>query len=987
MKKLIWILILILCSFSGMVYAGIPEGRQALFNNGSPTVSGIIEAHQEFKDVLMIEPNNQEARFFYAITTILVTALENGSGPGFSTLLDVFESFGITLTGNEDISNSDIFTEPPEYAGTYLPPETVPEAGLVSNFLAGPFVDRLNAAYDSLDTIGSTFTTMLTAAETGDMDIEVDYTDILLLKGVVLTLKSLVLTISAYDLNGIDTRKILQLGESGFLKIQRDLLDIYPAAFSLPDPGGAAQLTDARKALIDSIGMFEAAYDALNNETDTGIGQNDDLFSINEEDRENLEMVLAHLAEARDSLNNDRIAEFVKTTRSWNIYDEYDRQMTLVLKYAMGYLDYGDVYSSWTATGPAFDFYGGRVTRYEINGTQISFDVEVHYTDQAFESILYTFNGTLNEIGGDTIVSGTWGPNPFGHFTTMNFRGNSNPEYTETNRFNFNSLYGSDTRDPFDMRAAMPNFNIDDDPIKDTFPLNTSGDVLNGMFPDTSTNDDLTRDLELQPAGPVTIPVPATAIRIDGYFSDWSANSNTLIVNDIVNDHEYSMSPSMDIDNVHMAKDSSNLYVAMTFANGMPVAPTGYEYDGTVYQVILRTFPHDNYNNTVFINLEYACDVYSNCSAGGQWNLRMYWLNGGTLQEIPFSGTPDFSFGIDADFIEFSVPLADIGTELFSLDGKYITVKTTPYWGRIFRADDQQDFNHTYLQIETPLTISGQVTAPAGTDGTILIYTHPEYSYRQKMSDTHVDAGGPYALSSLATTFEDIRIFAFQDLDSNGIWTTEEPYATNVFGGLTGSLTYDLILDASDSDGDGVYDVLDQCPATPSGEAVDAQGCSDTQLDSDNDGVSDALDQCPDTAAGETVDRNGCSAGQLDSDSDGLADAFELEIIDFSDSDTVESLADVQPKDDFDTDGYSNIREAFSGSIPTDDQDIPPCVADIPADSDVDGLDVSHMSNAYESTDCVLDGVCNCDYDNDGDVDDIDLLFLFEDIGRTDCYY
>jgi len=65
-----------------------------------------------------------------------------------------------------------------------------------------------------------------------------------------------------------------------------------------------------------------------------------------------------------------------------------------------------------------------------------------------------------------------------------------------------------------------------------------------------------------------------------------------------------------------------------------------------------------------------------------------------------------------------------------------------------------------------------------------------------------------------------------------------------------------------DQDGDGVRDTEDQCPNTPPGEQVDANGpnagCSDSQKDSDGDGVSDDKDKCPGTPAGEIVDADGC---------------------------------------------------------------------------------------------------------------------------------
>ena len=58
-----------------------------------------------------------------------------------------------------------------------------------------------------------------------------------------------------------------------------------------------------------------------------------------------------------------------------------------------------------------------------------------------------------------------------------------------------------------------------------------------------------------------------------------------------------------------------------------------------------------------------------------------------------------------------------------------------------------------------------------------------------------------------------------------------------------------------DADADGVADSKDQCPNTPTGASVDANGCA---LDSDSDGVPDYKDECPDTPAGRQVDERGC---------------------------------------------------------------------------------------------------------------------------------
>ncbi|WP_294948500.1 OmpA family protein [Sulfurivirga sp.] len=69
----------------------------------------------------------------------------------------------------------------------------------------------------------------------------------------------------------------------------------------------------------------------------------------------------------------------------------------------------------------------------------------------------------------------------------------------------------------------------------------------------------------------------------------------------------------------------------------------------------------------------------------------------------------------------------------------------------------------------------------------------------------------------------------------------------------------------TDLDRDGVVDMLDECPNTPAGVAVDVIGCA---RDEDVDGVPDFIDQCPQTRhAG--VNFLGCNP---DTDRDGVPD-------------------------------------------------------------------------------------------------------------------
>jgi hypothetical protein len=110
-----------------------------------------------------------------------------------------------------------------------------------------------------------------------------------------------------------------------------------------------------------------------------------------------------------------------------------------------------------------------------------------------------------------------------------------------------------------------------------------------------------------------------------------------------------------------------------------------------------------------------------------------------------------------------------------------------------------------------------------------------------------------------------------------------------------------------DDDGDGVFNIVDECPGTEAGLEVDATGCALNQIDSDNDGVFDDIDECPDTPATEinnvrgtptfgeliptVVDEFGCGASQRDTDGDGIVDT-EDNCIDTANPDQADKDAD-----------------------------------------------------------------------------------------------
>lgn len=166
-----------------------------------------------------------------------------------------------------------------------------------------------------------------------------------------------------------------------------------------------------------------------------------------------------------------------------------------------------------------------------------------------------------------------------------------------------------------------------------------------------------------------------------------------------------------------------------------------------------------------------------------------------------------------------------------------------------------------------------------------------------------------------------------------------------------------------DSDGDGVKNSLDQCPATPAGDRVDANGCS-LPKDADGDGVTDNLDRCPNTPAGDRVDATGCSLAK-DADGDGVVDSADR-----CPNTPAGTAVDANgcPKDS-DGDGVLDAADRCPNTPAGTPVDANGC----PADSDKDGVADTRDACPGTPAGTKVDTFgCAIDSDGDGVTDDKD---------------
>ena len=374
-------------------------------------------------------------------------------------------------------------------------------------------------------------------------------------------------------------------------------------------------------------------------------------------------------------------------------------------------------------------------------------------------------------------------------------------------------------------------------------------------------------------------------------------------------------------------RTNENLFFESDQIINIPYNITGYPYEGIEYPIyhpgsVVDDFgaeldspgsatPQDNVTSGQFhftLNTDFSDNIEARESF--DYNLREWVCNGG------------INFDISSETTEINEAANDFVNVVTFVNSQ--SLGTTYYWfnGCVTNDSDGNISSATIFFEELDISFNASINWGYGDN-----VANNQYDF--DMTALHeighalgmghvIDSGGlmHYAGGSGNQTFSIDNYLPAQNIILQ----------RNISGSVCGVLDPHVVSDCSsidpnqDLDGDGVPDIFDDCPGTPTGETVDNSGCGNSQKDSDGDGVSDDVDQCSTTPQGVVVDVNGCA----DSDNDGVFDYVDL-CPNTSDNSIVDNDGCADYQRDTDGDGVNDDLDQCSNTPQGESVDVYGC--------------------------------------------------------------
>jgi hypothetical protein len=415
---------------------------------------------------------------------MLNLALKSGSGG----LQELLTAYGIVRTGL-DLDTLD-YHLPTDGNGKYNVPVIAPKTETARAFMSGALLSAINASINNLTTTITYWNDAskhIVAKEKrgSDMDIEVDYGDIYLFRASLNGLKSLVLTITAYDLN-IDIREIAALdnleafSKKNFLDRYLYILKLIPTS-ATPTGNGINQLALARTTMMDAIDDYITASQKIRNDNDHTPGA-EELIEIDECDYILEEWFRDSLTSIKSTLSNpsNPASQIPDQEEEWIFRDTATgKRVSVILKHNKSQGEFEGI------GGGDFIGYDGDIVCLKIDNNQIYIEMESYgypYSEVAFAGTLtssHAINGTYNGWSDAGPVSG--------NFAATRVYVSANIE-----RINLNPFFGNGSG-PYDLRDFLPQFNVCDEPVPGTVGIglnpSTPDATLGGILPDYIQTD------------------------------------------------------------------------------------------------------------------------------------------------------------------------------------------------------------------------------------------------------------------------------------------------------------------------------------------------------------------------------------------------------------------------------------------------------------------------------------------------------------------
>jgi hypothetical protein len=456
-------------------------GRTALFEG---SLSGLREAYIDFNEAMQSPAcdSNSNLIFLHAVTRTAMLFIDDSNLALTDSFIDIANGFGVTIVGD---SFSTLKLSVPTNSGCYTIPPGAPDANEIYLKIQNSIIPEINSIVAELSKIKNSnkFQIAFSPSETGlGKTIKVDYGEVLLLKGLLLAMKSQLEFKQAYNLaidpnDPVMSHVFCDTNSLPHAAIN-NLLDSYPRLLTvLPD--GNSLLVQSKKDLIDAINNYFAA---IKNIQSIKAPREDHLIYIDPNVKPEVDLVGKRLTTLRDSLKKGAAGKYpVGTTNRYNVRKGSKVIGNLVL--------ISDVTGITGSEGTLTFNINGIPTPWKIDnfeGTGADFGIDLEYSSLS-EQRWGWFQGTLSSDG-KKITNGVleyWG---YDSNTVSGLSAQLTKTQTAYGRLDLNPVFGGIKKrypNPVSPRNLLPEFDSENQSVPGTVWHGLGNDAtLGGIFPD-----------------------------------------------------------------------------------------------------------------------------------------------------------------------------------------------------------------------------------------------------------------------------------------------------------------------------------------------------------------------------------------------------------------------------------------------------------------------------------------------------------------------